>query len=170
MNAKAYARLWPGAEGCVTVGLPVITLIAIVVTVWIAGGHRADESVGDVRRIAQIQIEDLAADRRAGQLGLMATLAVDAGSGAIQVTLASAAPFRKQSLLLRLEHPIDASRDRSITLLPTSDGWAGHTESWTNHAWRVRLGATDGSWLLRGRLAADQQRLSLAPPPVATGG
>lgn len=145
------------------VALPLASVIAGITTLTLAlrsGG--ADAVPGEVRRTAQIQIANLAADQRALHQRLSATLQVDAGTGALELQLdAALAPPRQ--LQLDLIHPSRAELDRSIPLVQAGAGWHGRLDRPRDHAWNLRLRAPDANWRLVGRLEREATRTSLMP-------
>ena len=122
-----------------------LVLVAISVRVG------ADEALPvDVRRTAQIQQEDLRADRAAIDLGLRGTLAIDARTGAVEVRLAPL-PDSTATLALTLIHPSRAAQDRRLTLTRSGDRFLGRVPLPLPAAWTVQVAAADGAWRVAGR-------------------
>ena len=144
------------------IGLPVATLAAGVATLAIIGRGGLD-TVGDpVRRTAQVQQVDLAADAAARRLGLGGRLALDGP----QVRVAVGGLDDRADLRLQLEHPLDAAQDRVITLAPADGGWEGPALD-ANVGWRVALSPADGAWRLVARWPRGAQAIDLAPAVAA---
>jgi hypothetical protein len=143
-------------------------LVAIAVTVRIANQQSTDSARADVRNIAQIQLEDLAPDRAAAERGLGASVLVDAQLGTIEIT-PNPTLSEGAALVLEMLHPLDATLDRRILLLADGGSWRGQTRRFDAQTWLLRLGAEDGSWRLRGRLARDQTRTELLPAVGSDG-
>jgi len=140
------------------IGLPVATLAAGVATLALIGRGGLD-TVGDpVRRTAQVQQVDLAADAAARQLGLEGRLSIDGTLARVEVpALDDAAPLR-----LQLEHPIDARQDVTLELSPKGGGWQSPAFD-AAVGWRVSLAPADGTWRLVARWPRGAQAIELAP-------
>ena len=161
MTHPAARAPWREPMLWLVAALPVLVLAAAVATVAVARQGRVDDSGAHTRRIAQVQIEDLAADREAARLGLRARVAADAARGVLIVDVRGAAgdgPLR-----LALLHPLDARADRTLALVATPDGWRGETAPWSRQAWDLRLSDPRGRWRLAGRLPASATQASLQP-------
>ena len=146
------------------VALPLSVVVAGFSTLAIAinaGG--TDASRDRVQRTAQIQITDLAADRLASQLGLHGQLVIDAGSGAVRLTLAAMPSDAPARLELQLSHPIDADRDQQLSLVRAGDAWLGRIDPARDHDWQMTLSPRDQRWRLLGRLRAGQSATELRP-------
>ena len=132
-------------------GLPAASVVAgllLVATAVRSGG--ADEVTDKVQRHAQIQLTELAPDQRAHAMNVAMLLRIDLDS--IEVLPVSGELPRKQSLVLDLNHPTDASRDQRLVLLPSGQGWRVAARVDTSHEWIARLGPSDGDWRILGRM------------------
>lgn len=128
------------------VGLPAATLVAGVATLRVAGSDGLDVVGDPVRRIAQVQVVDHGPDQAARAAGLSA-LARRTG-GRLEVRLdGTDAPY----LDLRLEHPLDAARDRRLRLVREDAG--RFTAPWPDEAvvWHLALSPPANHWRLVGR-------------------
>jgi hypothetical protein len=144
-------------------GLPAVVVVASIATLVIAlrvGG--ADAVPLEVRRTAQIQVDDTAADQATLARALRGTLSLQPGTHAIEVTLASVPPAATTTLRLWLRHPGRADLDRELTLVAAGDGWHGRLPTRT-HAWNLDLSPPDRAWRLTGRLEPDAMHASLSP-------
>lgn len=151
-----YKQFWPWF----LIVLPASGVLASLYTVSLA--VRTTDSMVTIAEDGMdvVAARHAAAERTASELGLVATLAVDAESGAIHAVLRSEENVpRPQSLDLLLSHPTNASRDRSVTLsaaLSDVDGspsWSGHFVSTPDGRWYVVLrpaGETANEWRLSG--------------------
>ena len=147
-------------------GLPLAVMVAAIVTIAMARRSPADASDGETRRIAQVQIDDLAPDRAAARLGLQGRLDVDAGAGALTLRFDPPVPHAER-LELALLHPLDEHLDRRFALLRESDAWRGTTAPWpASQAWELRLRSPRGEWRLTGRLVAGTRSATLVPAVV----
>lgn len=147
-------------------GLPLLTLVAIVATIRVASHDAVDASHATTRRIAQVQIEDLSFDTEAARRGLLATLEADATDGSLVVTLPADVDAYGVSdeLVLTLVHPIDAARDQHVSLLRDKRRWTGMAApARSAQAWGVELADAGQHWRLKGRLARNASRAVLAP-------
>lgn len=143
-------------------GLPLVVIVASVVTIGVARRSPAAASDGETRRIAQIQIADLAPDRAAARRGLHAELEGERTQGRIAVRL-SDADIDQDLLELSMLHPVDERQDRHLSLRRDGEAWRAMTTPWAAHAWELRLKPADGDWRLTGRLAAERTRATLSP-------
>lgn len=145
------------------VGIPAVLVAASLVLVAISVRVGADEALPvDVRRTAQIQQEDLRADRAAIDLGLRGTLAIDARTGAVEVRLAPL-PDSTATLALTLIHPSRAAQDRRLTLTRSGDRFLGRVPLPLPAAWTVQVAAADGAWRVAGRFERGRIEVPLAP-------
>lgn len=145
------------------IAFPLSAVIAGLSTVAIAvraGG--ADAVPEAVRRTAQVQIADLAADQRALALGLSASVELDVGTDAVRVTLIGDAepPLRLQ---LTAVHPTTAAADAALPLVRQGDVFLGRFAADRGHDWKLVLAPDDGAWRLIGRLPAGVMRARLHP-------
>ena len=158
----APRRAWREPMVWLVAGLPllgVVAGIAIVVAALRSGG--ADALSDGVRRSAQVQVENTAADEEALRRGLAAQLRIDAG--VIEVSLRRG-PGDAPALRLRLLHPGVAARDRELLLPRSGDGrWRAPAGDLAAHAWNLRLEPTGAQWRLAGRLDAGATQADLQP-------
>lgn len=152
----------------------VIALVAAAVAggvamVFIASGDGAVDAVPDqVRRTAQVQVADLGPDESAQREGLSAIVRIDAKGGFIEALPVSGRFDRAAPLRLNLQHPLRASEDVSLDLLPGGDSWradAGEAllAASTAHDWKLQLSDAGERWRLRGRLPKGQRAAHLKP-------
>ncbi len=124
-----YRQFWPWF----IILLPATAVVASLYTVSLA--YRTTDSLviaaeGGVDVVTE---QILAAERRASELELVATVSIDSNSGAIDVGISSSGELGEPSAIeLLFSHPTDARRDRLTVLspaLPAADGtprWSGH--------------------------------------------
>jgi hypothetical protein len=146
------------------IGLPALVVVAGFTTLGIAlhaGG--ADAVPAEVRRTAQVQVENLRADEEAMRLGLAAELSVQPDTGAAWLALRDGAAIDEARLRLRLSHPAQAAADHELILVRGHGGWYGRIASARTHDWNIELAPLDGRWRLGGRLGVDEARTLLAP-------
>ena len=132
-------------------GLPAASVVAGLLLVFTAirsGG--ADEVTDKVQRHAQIQVSELGPDARASTMKIAVILRI--GPQSIDVLPVSGDVPRSKPLVLSLNHPTDAARDRNVVLLPTGEGWSVAAKTDTDHDWIARLGPADGAWRVLGRV------------------
>jgi hypothetical protein len=146
-------------------GLPLLVVLAGFATLALAlraGG--ADPVSAEVRRTAQIQVEDLAADRAALALGLQASFELDRDTGAATLRLQGPEASRAPRLRLRLTHPTRAADDRSLPLVRAGEAWVGRLPAAAGgHDWNLELVPEAGGWRLAGRLARGANAARLRP-------
>jgi hypothetical protein len=124
-----YRQFWPWF----IMAIPASTVVAGLYTVWIAMQTTDSLVVRSDDGVNVVTERNIAAEREARRLGLSALVDINPESGAVIVTLSSAANVElPKSLALRMRHPTMASRDADIEVLramPNSLGeatWAGH--------------------------------------------
>lgn len=162
--ALSPRRAWREPLVWLVWGLPALVVVAGFATLAIAiraGG--ADAVPAEVRRTAQIQVEDLAADRVALDIALRGELAVAPGTGAVALTLASRDAIRETRLRLRLSHPSRADDDLELLLTRGGEAWHGRLPATASHAWNLDLAPLDARWRLAGRLEPGQAGATLRP-------
>ena len=143
-------------------GLPLVVVIASLVTVWISARDGNQDAVpDDVRRTAQIQTTELAPDKAAAKLGLSAVLSVQ--DGTLLLVAATGTFPREAPLTLRLAHPMKAGRDVRVALQPTALGWSAPATVDVGNDWNATLQDAAGHWRIVGRLQAGQHAVRLAP-------
>jgi uncharacterized protein len=162
MHAPVRRAQWREPMLWLVAGLPLLVLAAAAATVALARRTPADASAAQVRRIAQVQLEDLAPDRAAAQRGLQATLEADPAAGTVTLRAGSAA-LPEQGLELHMLHPLSQAQDRIVLLTRTAGAWRGRTAAWTPHAWELRLQPPHGAWRLTGRLAREAVQARMQP-------
>ena len=162
----ALGRSWRNRVLWLVMGLPIVTLVASAVMVHLALRDAADSSSGQTRRIAQIQLEDLAPDREAARRGVRARLDANPSNGDIRVVFdqdLEGAPILELTLL----HPSRASRDRRVPLMRDGSTWRGRTAGWPeSQKWTLRLAGEAGSaraWRIAGRWVPLSEGAILGP-------
>ena len=109
-----YRQFWPWF----LFGLPGAVVVAGLTTWWIAA-HNADSVVVDDYYKEGLAINrEMDRKRRAETLGLRAKLSYR--DGVVDVVLQGEA--NPSALSLRFSHPLDASRDRTVTLAQLAQG------------------------------------------------
>lgn len=155
--------IWREPVAWLALGLPLVAIAAAIVTIVLALRDPADASGSATRRIAQMQLEDLAPDREAARRALRADVEVDAAGGAVRVRL-QPDDGSPGSLQLALRHPLRAALDRRVELRRVDGAWHGHTQAWSAmQAWDVQLDDSQAGWRLRGRLTAANPHATLLP-------
>lgn len=154
---------WREPMAWLVLGLPLATIVASVVMIALSLRDPADASGNATRRIAQVQMEDLSADREAARRGLQARLETDAASGALRIVLEPDIEA-SQPLELALRHPTRAESDRRVPLRREGRQWLGQTSPWpATQAWDLQLVDGTGAWRLRGRLQPAASSAGLDP-------
>lgn len=108
--------------------------------------------------------KDFALERRAAELGLEASIAVDRQDGRINLHLSGshAAP---DTLRLRLNHATHAERDRQVELVADASGlYRGRIGQSLQGRHYLRLEPLDGEWRLTSVLDNGQDRVDLPLP------
>ncbi|MCX7556260.1 FixH family protein [Xanthomonadaceae bacterium JHOS43] len=144
-------------------GLPAIVVVAALATVTIAvraGG--TDVWPAQVRRTAQVQVEDLAADRTAIAMNLKGALAIDQATGAIRLRLENV-PATTLQLRLDLIHPARAEGDMQLSLVRSGDQFLGRLGVSATQVWSVQVSDPDGTWRVAGRFEPGRGEVLLMP-------
>lgn len=155
---------WREPVAWVVVGLPAACVVALVATLALATRDPVDATANRTQRIAQIQLEDLAADSEAARLGLRAQVHADPARGTVEVELrvtsGEAAPG---TLMLAMRHPVREDLDRLVTLTHEDGRWHGRTDAWLpKQRWNLQLVPEPPTWRLTGRLDAGEMDTELA--------
>lgn len=161
-TASPASSAWRQPVFWLVLGLPLLGIVAgvgIVVAAVSSGGSDALSST--VRRTAQIQLEDTAADLAALQRGLQAQLQRDGSHGLLSLQLSGT--VEADELELQLLHPVQARRDRVLRLRRAGERWFSDGAVAVDGRWNLRLQPRDGSWRLAGRLEADAAQARLQP-------
>ena len=147
-----YRQFWPWF----LILLPATAVVASLYTVSLAV-RTTDSFVTQSEHGMDVVTErHLAAERRALELGLSATVAIDTDSGAINSILHSTRDADwPQTVQLLFSHPTDVRRDAFVTLtagIPTPEGrpvYAGHVVDVPDGRWYLVLSFGD-EWRLNG--------------------
>jgi hypothetical protein len=145
-------------------GLPFAVVVAGIATLLIAlraGG--ADVVPTTVRRTAQIQVEELAADREALRLALAGDLIWQPDTGALRLQLRGLSLPADAELRLHLTHPRDAAADRELRLVRGGDAWHGRLDPGLDLRWNLELVPPDARWRLAGRWERGMRSVALRP-------
>lgn len=163
-SAPSPARPWYREPMVwMVIGLPTFVVGAAIATLVIAiraGG--TDAYPAAVRRTAQVQVEDLAADRAAIALGIAGTLAIDADTGAVRVALENV-PSSTVRIRLNLIHPARADGDMELMLVRSGDAFLGRLETPAVQVWTVQASDAQGAWRVTGRFEPGAGTVALAP-------
>ena len=145
------------------IALPSIVIAASIITIVLAvksGGGDVYPSM--VKRTAQVQVEDLAADRTAIAMKLSGMFRIDAATGSVRVELAGV-PAEVNTLHLDLIHPAQASADMSADLVRAGETFVGRIDNAAGKVWSVELRDAQGNWRIAGRLDPQTNATTLAP-------
>jgi hypothetical protein len=156
---SAAQAAWREPMVWLMLAIPLATVVAGLSTLRVAHADGMDAEPDEVRRTAQAQVVDLAADRHAAELGLRASVRVDA-RGQPVLSL----PF-PGGLELRLVHPTRASGDLRWTR--AADGaWSGpRVPAHARGRWVLEDMAH--AWRLVGRWPSDTGAAELQPAVAA---
>ena len=154
-----YRQFWPWF----IMALPASAVVAGLYTVWIAMQTTDSLVVQSDDGMTVVTERNMAAEQEADRLGLHALVDINPETGAVIVTMSSAANVDlPDSLALRMRHPTMASRDASIELLramPSSSGeatWAGHFLTPPSGRHFVIL-SSDNTWRLSAEWSGQTQ-------------
>ena len=149
------------------IGLPAVTVVALVALVIMAAGPGSTDSIDtSVRRTAQMQTADLGPDQAAARLQLAALLRVDGAS--LELVPLHAGFDTAKPLRLAMRHPVRSELDRDFLLQPSGGTWRVPAPALElGHDWTLQLAPEGGAWRLQGRLVKGQ--LSARLQPVTSG-
>ena len=149
------------------IGLPAVTVVALVSLVIMAAGPGSTDSIDtSVRRTAQMQTADLGPDQAAARLQLAALLRVDGAS--LELVPLHAGFDTGKPLGLAMRHPVRSELDRDFLLQPSGGTWRVPAPALElGHDWTLQLAPEGGAWRLQGRLVKGQ--LSARLQPVTSG-
>ena len=149
------------------IGLPAVTVVALVSLVIMAAGPGSTDSIDtSVRRTAQMQTSDLGPDQAAARLQLAALLRVDRAS--LELVPLHAGFDTAKPLRLAMRHPVRSELDRDFLLQPSGGTWRVPAPALElGHDWTLQLAPEGGAWRLQGRLVKGQ--LSARLQPVTSG-
>jgi hypothetical protein len=161
MNAHASRAAWRQPLVWLVFALPAMSVVAGLALLWFAEGP-IDAVADPVRRTAQVQDADLAPDLEAVRLAL--TARVRREGNVVEVLPIAGAFDRAASLDLMLRHPVLASEDRRVSLVPSARGWRATMVGVDDaHDWLLELAPADRRWRLRGRWQAHADHADVAP-------
>lgn len=147
-----YRQFWPWF----VIMLPATAVVASLYTLSIAMRSEDSLVVDAGRSVSAATEQALAAEDRARELGLTASVSIDLQSGALSATLDSRATLPSpDTMQLNFSHPAFADRDLALTLnraMPNAAGesqWVGHLVQVPKGRWYVVLQADD-EWRLNG--------------------
>ena len=147
-----YRQFWPWFIIC----LPASAVIASLYTVSLAVRTTDSLVVSSDDGMDIVTERHLAAERRARDLGLRASVRIESSTGAMLATVTASKHVEwPKTLELLLSHPAFAHRDQTITMtaaLPDADGnptWSGYLVDATDGRWYVVLNDGD-NWRLNG--------------------
>jgi len=148
------------------VGIPALTVVAGLLTWWIAA-QRADSDVADDHYRRGLAINRvLQRDEAARAQGLKAVIESPAATdhGVVQVRLRGEGPM-PEILILNLSHPVQAAQDQHLTLTVQADG-SYRTQSGVSwpHAGRWAVSIDTPQWRLSGQAIRLEPGMSLRLP------
>jgi uncharacterized protein len=147
-----YRELWPW----LLMAPPAASVVAGLTLAYFAVHDPSPLVVDDYANIEQIASEESAADRRAGELALGATLTLRAdreGTVSITAELPRTAVALPTTLTLRLRHAANPAADRMLELQYDGDAYRGRTALATGR-YDFDLGPADRSWRLAGAVGS----------------
>lgn len=148
-----YRQFWPWF----IIALPASVVVAGLITVYIAFAHRDATVDDDYYREGLAINQSLAGQQRAAEWGLQARVQFDRQAERVDVELISPKPLAAAgaSVELKLQHPILAERDVTLTLtaLPGSDHrYQGQLKVPRQDNYYLRLTGEQSLWRLDGQI------------------
>ena len=154
-HSRPNLTLW------VAIGIPVLTIIASVITVYVAAIRAEPELPANYHWEGAALDADIARSDRAAELGVAAQLRFT-DDGRIEATLRThSAADQPAQLSLRLTHATLPEQDRQLTLQREADGiYRASTAAIPRAHWLLELGVP-GQWRVRGNLPATSRDVLL---------
>lgn len=146
-NKPWYRQFWPWF----LILLPASSVVGGLSTVVIAFKNADDVVVDQWYREGKAINKSLAAEKRAGELGLRATLRNDGGAAVL--TFSDAASVEAGSMKLALRHPTLAERDQVLRLVRAAPGEYRAPVSLPQGSWVATLEPEPGDWRIRRRVS-----------------
>lgn len=151
-----YRQFWPWF----VIALPASAVIAGLSTLAIAVKYQDSVVKDDWYQAGKSINLNLERNQRAAALGLSATIAIDALTGDVLVSL-TPAPRSIGPLQLAFTHPTHADADQTLNLLPRPDGrYHGLLQSGLNGRFDIELGNPEWRLLGTGNFPASQVALT----------
>ncbi len=152
-NQPWYQQFWPWF----LIALPGSVVIACFYTVYLALHHPLSVVQDDYYKEGLAINQNLAADEQASRLGLQASITL-LSTQQLQIQLT---PMQENdALILQLSHPVDASKDLQLDLIPQANGFYQSVildaAQWSlllnEKRWYITLNQTaqQPAWSLRG--------------------
>lgn len=161
------ARRWYRPELALVLGIPLLTIVAGLTTLWIASGDlSADGEHEGARRTAQMQTADFDPDLAAARAGLSGSLRVDRVAGRVQVSLPRSVPAGTE-VEVEFVHSLHAGRDLRGRLRASEGAWVATLAPDAGSRWRVVVADRAHSWRLVGTLPRGSASLLLQPALAA---
>ena len=144
-----YQQFWPWF----LIALPATVVVAAFATLYIANKHSDDLVVDEYYKDGLAINRQLAKQQRAAQIGLSATLTVEAGSISVRTREDVTSP----ALRLRLSHPLESDADFEVSLSRVAAGvYSAPLQFAVAPNWHWTLDKGEQSdWRLDGSLVAD---------------
>ncbi len=158
-TAKTDSR--PNATLWVAIGIPALTIVASIITVYIAVVRAEPELPANYQWEGAALDADVVKSTRAAELGVAVQLRVT-DDGQIEAHLRThSAADQPAQLSLRLTHATLPAQDRQLTLQRQADGvYRARTEAIPRAHWLLELGVP-GQWRVRGNLPATSRDILL---------
>ncbi len=154
-----YKQVWPW----LLMLPPAFSVAGGVTMIYLANSTPSALVVQDYARIEQITSERFDRDRRAGELGLMATLGFASAPARVEVRLDGPPSFRSpRTLTLFLSHTTDAAADRELELLRSGNAYTAPADSLSGR-YRIELMPDDRTWRLAGEASQLIGTMTLEP-------
>lgn len=159
-----YRHIWPW----LLMLPPAFSVAGGAVMVYLAAHSPTALVVDDYARIEALTRERFDRDRRAFELGVVATLTFATAPRRIEVTLAGPAAFvPPPTLIVNARHVANPAADRTVTLLPQGERFAADAEL-VPGSYRIELMPADRSWRLGRDAIRPAGTLELRPQPESS--
>jgi hypothetical protein len=144
-----YRQFWPWF----LIALPAISVVFSFATLVVAIRNGDSLVRDDYYEAGRMINRDFARERVARAKQVRATLEIDATSHLVRLALSGSELGDPASLVLQLEHPTHAERDRTVVLARTASGdFAGQLDLVPRGDWHLTLSPPDGTWRLVERV------------------
>lgn len=163
--ATADHRSGPNVTLWVVVGIPALTILASLFTLYVSVVRAEPELPSNYHSEGAELDADLARSERAAELGVTVRLRLD-HDGMIEAVLRMHSPSDQPAeLALHLTHATFAAEDRRVTLRRHEDGvYRARTAAIPPAHWLLEIGVPE-QWRVRGNLPATSRTILLGRAP-----
>lgn len=140
-----YRQGWPWF----LIGIPALTVVASIVTLWLAVKSSDGLVVDDYYQEGKAIEKTMERTNRAAQLGLAADLSLTAEGLSLRMNAGSAGDLPR-SVVVTISHPTRAGMDQVLTLVGPDGVYAGALKPLASGRWQIQIEDEARSWRMIG--------------------